>query len=53
MLVSPPKLKVVTTVDSIVTSAVLSSILFNCFYYNYSSNYIIEPYRRYYSRSYY
>ena len=51
MLVSllVPNFKVVTTIDSVVTSA-FSSILFNFFYYNYSNNYITEPYRRYYSR---
>jgi hypothetical protein len=49
ILVSPPKPKVVTTVDVIVTSA-FSGILFNFFNYNRSSNYITEPYRKYYSR---
>ena len=34
----------VTTIDSIVTSA-FSGILFDFFYYNLSSNYIINPYR--------
>jgi hypothetical protein len=47
MLVSPLVLKVVATVNSVVTSA-FSGILFNFFYYNYSSNYIIKPYRKYY-----
>ena len=55
MLVSPPNPKVVAAVNivvvtvlgSIITSA-FSSILFDFFYYNYSSNYIIEPYRKYY-----
>ena len=28
--------------------AAFSGILFNFFYYNYSSNYITEPYRKYY-----
>ena len=51
MLVSPLVLKVVSTNISVVVSA-FSSILFNFFYYNYSSNYITEPYRRYYSRFY-
>ena len=39
--------KVVTAVNSVVTGA-FSSILFDFFYYNYSSNYIIKLYRRYY-----
>ena len=39
--------KVVATIDSVVTSA-FSGILFNLFYYNCSSNYIIKPYRKYY-----
>ena len=47
MLVSPPKPKVITAVNSVVVGA-FSSILFNFFYYNYSSNYITEPYRKYY-----
>ena len=41
--------KVVAAVDSVVTGA-FSGILFNFFYYNLGSNYIIEPYREYYSR---
>jgi hypothetical protein len=49
MLVSPLIPKVVATVDSVVTGA-FGSILFNFFYYNYSSNYITEPYRKYYNR---
>jgi len=53
MLVSPPNFKVVAAVDSVITSAVFSSMLFNFFYYNYSSNCIIEPYSRYYGGSYY
>jgi len=44
ILVSPPNLKVVTTVNGVITSA-FSSILFDFFYYNYSSNYITTPYR--------
>ena len=51
MLVSPPKPKVVTTINGVVVAA-FSSILFNFFYYNLSSNYIIEPYSRYYGRFY-
>ena len=49
MLVSPldPDFKVVTAINSVITGA-FSSILFNFFYYNLSSNYITEPYRRYY-----
>src|ERR1700722_1926514 len=49
ILVSPlnPDLKVVATVNGVITSA-FSSILFNFFYYNLGSNYIIEPYREYY-----
>ena len=51
MLVSPLNLdfKVVAAVNSVVTSA-FSSILFNFFYYNLGSNYIIEPYKKYYSK---
>ena len=48
ILVSPPNLKVVAAVNSVIVDA-FSSILFNFFYYNYSSNYITEPYRKYYS----
>jgi len=44
ILVSPPILEVVAPVNSVITTA-FSSILFNFFYYNYSSNYIIIPYR--------
>ena len=40
--------KVVTTVNSVVTGA-FSGILFNFLYYNYSSNCVIKPYRKYYS----
>ena len=47
MLVSPPNLKVVATIDSVVVGA-FGGILFDFFYYNYSSNYITEPYRKYY-----
>jgi hypothetical protein len=49
MLVSLLILKVVTAVNSVVTNA-FSGILFDFFYYNYSSNYIIKPYRKYYGR---
>ena len=51
ILVSPPKPKVVVTVVSVIVGA-FSGMLFDFFYYNYSSNYIIEPYRKYYSGSY-
>ena len=47
MLTSSPNLKVVAAVDSVVT-ATLGGILFNFFYYNRGSDYIIEPYSRYY-----
>ena len=49
MLVSPPNPKVVAAVIGVVVGA-FSGMLFNFFYRNYSSNYIIEPYRKYYSR---
>ena len=51
MLVSPldPDFKIVTTVNGVVTSA-FSGILFNFFYYNYGSNCVTEPYKRYYGR---
>ena len=48
MLVSVPNLNVVAAVISVVVGA-FSGILFDFFYYNRSSNYIIEPYRKYYS----
>ena len=48
ILISLPNLKVITAVNSVITSA-FGSILFNFFYRNYSSNYIMEPYRKYYS----
>ena len=51
ILVSPPNLKVITANIGVIVST-FSSILFNFFYYNYSSNYIIEPYRKYYNRFY-
>ena len=47
MLASPLVLKVVTTDVSVMVGA-FSSMLFNFFYRNYSSNYITEPYRKYY-----
>ena len=49
ILVSPLNSKAVTTVDGFVTSA-LCSMFINFFYYNYSSNYIIKPYRKCYGR---
>jgi hypothetical protein len=44
ILVSLPNPKVIAAVNSVMTAA-FSSILFNFFYYNYSSNYIIIPSR--------
>ena len=44
MLVSPPILKVIAAVNSVVTAA-LGGILFDFFYRNYSSNYITIPSR--------
>ena len=41
--------KVVATINGVITSA-FNSILFNFFYYNLSSNYIITPYRKYYGK---
>ena len=52
MLVSPPNVvasKVVTVV-SVITSALGSIVLTYFYYYNLSSNYITEPYSRYYGR---
>ena len=51
ILVSPldPDFKVVAAVNGVVTGA-FSGILFNFFYYNLGSNYITEPYRKYYGR---
>ena len=51
ILVSPlvPNLKVVAAVDGVMTGT-FSGMLFNFFYYNYSSNYITKPYRKYYGR---
>ena len=48
ILVSPPSLNVVAAVDSVVVGA-FGGILFDFFYYNLSSNYITEPYSKYYS----
>ena len=44
---SSSNLKVIAANISVIVSA-FSGILFNFFYYNYSSNYITEPYRKYY-----
>ena len=49
ILVSPPDLKVVAAVDSVVVDA-FSSMLFDFFYRNRSSDYITEPCRKYYGR---
>ena len=51
ILVSLLALNVVAAVISVIVGA-FSSILFDFFYYNYSSNYIIEPSRKYYGRFY-
>ena len=51
ILVSPPNPKVVAAVVSVVVGA-FGGILFNFFYYNYGSNCITEPYRKYYDRFY-
>jgi hypothetical protein len=47
MLVSLLIPKVVAAVNGVITGA-FSGILFNFFYYNCGSNYIIEPCRKYY-----
>ena len=49
ILVSPPDLKVVAAVISVMVN-VFSGMLLTCrsSYYNLSSNYIMEPYRKYY-----
>jgi len=52
MLVSPPNPKVVATIDGVVTSAYLGSMLFNFFYRNRSSDCVINPYSSYYGRAY-
>jgi len=44
ILVSPPILKVIAAVNSVVTAA-LGGILFDFFYRNYSSDYITTPSR--------
>jgi hypothetical protein len=47
ILVSSPNLNIVAAVDGVVVCA-FGSILFNFLYYNYGSNYITKPYRKYY-----
>jgi hypothetical protein len=47
MLVSSPNLDIIATVNGVVVYA-FGGILFDFFYYNRSSNYIIKPYRKYY-----
>jgi hypothetical protein len=42
ILVLPLNPKVVAAIDGVITSTYLGSILFNFFYYNLSSNYIME-----------
>jgi len=49
ILVSLPNPNIVAAVNGVMATA-FSSILFNFFYYNLSSKYIIKPYRKYYSR---
>jgi len=44
ILVSPPNPKVVATVNSVMTAA-FSGILFDFFYRNHDSNYVIIPSR--------
>ena len=51
MLVSPLDLdlEVVATINGVIMGA-FGSMLFDFFYYNYGSNYIIEPCRKYYGK---
>jgi hypothetical protein len=49
MLVSLPNLNIIAAVDGVVVCA-FSGILFNFLYYNYGSNCVIKPYRKYYGR---
>ena len=51
MLVSSTNPKAIALNVGIIVAA-FSSILFNFFYYNRSSNYIMEPCRKYYNRFY-
>ena len=48
ILVSPLVLNKVAATISVIVAA-FSGILFDFFYYNYGSNYITKPYRKYYS----
>ena len=59
MLVSPPNPKVIAAVNGVVvtvlggiTTSAFSGILFDFFYRNCGSDYITEPYRKYYNRFY-
>jgi hypothetical protein len=47
ILVSLSNLDIIAAVDGVVVCA-FSGILFDFFYYNRGSNYIIKPYRKYY-----
>ena len=47
MLVSLPDLNIITTVDGVIVCA-FSGILFDFLYYNYSSDCITKPYKKYY-----
>jgi hypothetical protein len=49
ILVFLPNLNIIAAVDGVVVCA-FSSILFNFFYYNPSSDYITKPYRKHYDR---
>ena len=49
MLTFPLIPKVIATINGVITSA-FSSILFNFLYYNYGSNCVTKPYRKYYGR---
>jgi len=49
MLVLLPNPDIVATVNGIIATA-FSSMLFNFFYYNFSSKYITKPCRKYYSK---
>jgi hypothetical protein len=49
ILVSSPNLNIITAINGVVVYA-FGGILFDFFYRNYSSDYIIKPYRKYYDR---
>jgi hypothetical protein len=49
ILVSLPNLNIIAAIDSVIVYA-FGGILFNFLYRNYSSNYVIKPYRKYYGR---